>query len=75
MGLRQSHIAEFLRQVQSKVRRATVEPGAAVGAITAQRIGEPGTQMALKTFRFAVVASVNITQGVPGLKEIISAIK
>ncbi|RVE54554.1 hypothetical protein evm_000675 [Chilo suppressalis] len=36
-------------------------------------IGEPGTQMTLKTFHFAGVASMNITQGVPRVKEIINA--
>lgn len=39
--------------------------GTAVGALGAQSIGEPGTQMTLKTFHFAGVASMNITQGVP----------
>ncbi len=39
--------------------------GTAVGALCAQSIGEPGTQMTLKTFHFAGVASMNITQGVP----------
>lgn len=39
--------------------------GTPVGAIAAQSIGEPGTQMTLKTFHFAGVASMNITQGVP----------
>ena len=34
--------------------------GTAVGAICAQSIGEPGTQMTLKTFHFAGVASMNI---------------
>lgn len=50
-----------------------IEPGTAVGAIAAQSIGEPGTQMTLKTFHFAGVASMNITLGVPRLKEIINA--
>lgn len=72
-GLRRSHVKEFLRHVQAKVRKATVEPGTAVGAIGAQSIGEPGTQMTLKTFHFAGVASMNITLGVPRLKEIINA--
>jgi DNA-directed RNA polymerase III subunit RPC1 len=36
--------------------RARIEPGTAVGAIAAQSIGEPGTQMTLKTFHFAGVA-------------------
>ena len=34
--------------------------GSAVGAVCAQSIGEPGTQMTLKTFHFAGVASMNI---------------
>ncbi|XP_023347437.1 DNA-directed RNA polymerase III subunit RPC1, partial [Eurytemora carolleeae] len=38
-------------------------------------LGEPGTQMTLKTFHFAGVASMNITLGVPRIKEIINASK
>jgi DNA-directed RNA polymerase III subunit RPC1 len=46
-----------------------------VGALGAQSIGEPGTQMTLKTFHFAGVASMNVTLGVPRIKEIINASK
>lgn len=46
-----------------------------MGALAAQSIGEPGTQMTLKTFHFAGVASMNITQGVPRIVEIINATK
>ncbi len=46
-----------------------------MGALGAQSIGEPGTQMTLKTFHFAGVASMNITLGVPRIKEIINATK
>lgn len=53
--------------------RAKLEPATAVGAICAQSIGEPATQMTLKTFHFAGVASMNITQGVPRIKELINA--
>ncbi|KAL3249757.1 hypothetical protein MRX96_055951 [Rhipicephalus microplus] len=52
-----------------------MEPATAVGAVCAQSIGEPATQMTLKTFHFAGVASMNITQGVPRIKEIINASK
>jgi DNA-directed RNA polymerase III subunit RPC1 len=38
-------------------------------------LGEPSTQMTLKTFHFAGVASMNITEGVPRIKEIINAVK
>ncbi len=65
----------FLKVCQEKYQRATIEPGTAVGAIGAQSIGEPGTQMTLKTFHFAGVASMNITLGVPRIKEIINASK
>ncbi|EAT37385.1 AAEL010617-PA [Aedes aegypti] len=65
----------FLTQVRNKYNKAITEPGTAVGALAAQSIGEPGTQMTLKTFHFAGVASMNITQGVPRIVEIINATK
>jgi len=68
-------INKFLEQCIYKYSRAKVEPGTAVGAIGAQSIGEPGTQMTLKTFHFAGVASMNVTLGVPRIKEIINASK
>jgi len=52
-----------------------IEPGTAVGALGATSIGEPSTQMTLKTFHFAGVASMNITLGVPRIREIINASK
>ena len=71
-----------LKQLQAFTDRAIsrymlkkTEPGTAVGAVGAQSIGEPGTQMTLKTFHFAGVASMNVTLGVPRIKEIINAAK
>ena len=49
--------------------------GSTVGAFGAQSIGEPGTQMTLKTFHFAGVAAMNVTLGVPRIREIINASK
>ena len=47
-----------------------------VGAIAAQSIGEPATQMTLNTFHFAGVGSKsNVTRGVPRLKELINVSK
>jgi DNA-directed RNA polymerase III subunit RPC1 len=63
----------FLRLCLRKFQKSKVEPGHAVGAVGAQSIGEPGTQMTLKTFHFAGVAGMSITQGVPRIKEIINA--
>ncbi|KAH9411886.1 RNA polymerase Rpb1 [Ordospora pajunii] len=64
----------FAAEVSRKIVQMIVEPGTTVGAIAGQSIGEPGTQMTLKTFHFAGVASMNITLGVPRLKEIINAV-
>jgi DNA-directed RNA polymerase beta' subunit len=47
----------------SKKDKKSFVAGTAVGALCEQSIGEPGTQMKLKTFHFADVASINITQG------------
>jgi len=68
-------LINFLALCWKKYLRAKVEPGTTVGALGAQSIGEPGTQMTLKTFHFAGVASMNVTLGVPRIKEIINAAK
>lgn len=68
-----SQLTSFINLCWQKYNRARVEPGTAVGAICAQSVGEPATQMTLKTFHFAGVASMNITQGVPRIKELINA--
>ncbi|CAO2831975.1 unnamed protein product [Amaranthus hypochondriacus] len=65
----------FLDACISRLRLKEIEAGTAIGAIGAQSIGEPGTQMTLKTFHFAGVASMNVTLGVPRIKEIINASK
>jgi DNA-directed RNA polymerase III subunit RPC1 len=65
----------FIKLCLDKYAKAHVEAGHAVGAVGAQSIGEPGTQMTLKTFHFAGVAGMSITQGVPRIKEIINASK
>ncbi|MEM4325701.1 MAG: DNA-directed RNA polymerase subunit A' [Candidatus Pacearchaeota archaeon] len=52
-----------------------LEPGEAIGLITAQSFGEPSTQMVLRTFHFAGVTEMQITQGLPRLIEIFDARK
>jgi DNA-directed RNA polymerase III subunit RPC1 len=74
-GISDQDMQQFLFRCWDKYRKAVVNPGEAVGAVAAQSIGEPGTQMTLKTFHFAGVASMNITLGVPRIKEIINAVK
>lgn len=59
----------------SLYNKAKVEPGQAVGIITAQSIGEPGTQMTLRTFHFAGIKERNVTLGLPRLIELVDARK
>ncbi|OAF71957.1 hypothetical protein A3Q56_00278, partial [Intoshia linei] len=68
-----SHVYDFVQICLKKYQNAIIQPGTAIGAIGAQSIGEPATQMTLKTFHFAGVAAMNITLGVPRIKEIINA--
>ena len=47
-----------------------VRPGTAVGVIAAQSIGEPGTQLTMRTFHSGGVAGADITHGLPRVEEI-----
>ncbi|MHC1594242.1 MAG: DNA-directed RNA polymerase subunit A'' [Methanotrichaceae archaeon] len=63
------------RQVVEDFDRAQVVPCEAVGVVAAQSIGEPGTQMTMRTFHYAGVAEINVTLGLPRLIEIVDARK
>jgi DNA-directed RNA polymerase II subunit RPB1 len=59
-------------RIRQRFYEALVNPGEMVGAIAAQSIGEPATQMTLNTFHLAGVAEKsNVTRGVPRLKELL----
>jgi len=64
-----------LGEVKERFNRAIVAPGEMVGSIGAQSIGEPATQMTLNTFHLAGFSGMNVTLGVPRLKEIINVAK
>ena len=55
--------------------KARIDPYEAAGITTAQSIGEPGTQMTMRTFHYAGVATVNVTQGLPRIIEVVDARK
>mmetsp|Transcript_1747 Transcript_1747/g.6542 ORF Transcript_1747/g.6542 Transcript_1747/m.6542 type:complete len:1342 (+) Transcript_1747:2667-6692(+) len=74
-GIRRNQVERLVASMKNKVLKSSIEPGTTVGAIGATSIGEPATQMTLKTFHFAGVASMNITLGVPRITEIINASK
>lgn len=52
-----------------------IEPGEPSGIVAAQSIGEPGTQMTMRTFHYAGVAEINVTLGLPRLIEILDVRK
>ncbi len=54
-------------------RRSIVALGQAVGTVAAQAIGEPGTQLTMRTFHIGGVAGSDITQGLPRVEEIFEA--
>ncbi len=64
-----------VKEYQKEFKRTQVDAGEAVGIIAAQSIGEPGTQMTLRTFHYAGVAELDVTLGLPRLIEIIDARK
>uniref|UniRef100_A0A8C3N8R1 DNA-directed RNA polymerase subunit n=1 Tax=Geospiza parvula TaxID=87175 RepID=A0A8C3N8R1_GEOPR len=63
----------LLGEIESKFNQA--HPGEMVGALAAQSLGEPATQMTLNTFHYAGVSAKNVTLGVPRLKELINISK
>lgn len=68
-------LEEIINQVSADYEHARVEPCEAVGVVAAQSIGEPGTQMTMRTFHYAGVAEINVTLGLPRLIEIVDARK
>jgi DNA-directed RNA polymerase subunit A' len=68
-------VDEVVEQAVENYKRALIEPGEAAGIVSAQSIGEPGTQMTLRTFHFAGVREQNVTLGLPRLIEIVDARK
>jgi DNA-directed RNA polymerase subunit A' len=78
--LSDSHLTEdgasnVIDKVMESIDYATVEPGEASGIVAAQSIGEPGTQMTLRTFHFAGVKERDVTLGLPRLMELVDARK
>ena len=68
-------VDETVVEAIENYKRALVEPGEAAGIVSAQSIGEPGTQMTLRTFHYAGVREQNVTLGLPRLIEIVDARK
>jgi len=74
-NLNKEQIKKVLDYLIEQYDAAKINPGEAIGIITAESFGEPGTQMTLNVFHFAGVAEVSVTQGLPRLIEILDARK
>lgn len=68
-------LAKILENVELSYAQAKVHPGECVGLVSAESIGEPGTQMTLNTFHFAGVSEMSVTTGLPRIIEIFDARK
>lgn len=73
-------LAEFVEknpklkeEVEKNYEMSKVDPGEAIGIVTAQSVGEPGTQLTMRTFHYAGVIEMNVTLGLPRVIEIVDA--
>jgi len=66
---------QIAKAVETRYLDTRVDPLDPVGTVSAQSIGEPGTQMTMNTFHYAGVAEIDVTQGLPRLIELVDARK
>ena len=74
-NLTDDELKTLVLKVKEAYEREEVEPGESVGTIAAQSVGEPGTQMTMRTFHYAGVVELNVTLGLPRLIEVVDARK
>ena len=66
-------LKDIISRALPEYEKNLVDPSEACGIVGAQSIGEPGTQMTMRTFHYAGVAEINVTLGLPRLIEIVDA--
>jgi DNA-directed RNA polymerase subunit A" len=69
--LKEKDREKFLNYLKEKYEELKVHPGEAVGIIAAQSLGEPGTQLTLRTKHFAGAAEVSVGSGIQRVEEIV----
>ncbi|AKU06498.1 MULTISPECIES: DNA-directed RNA polymerase subunit A'' [Haloferax] len=74
-GVSFEQAGEIAQAVEARYLDTRVDPLDPVGTVSAQSIGEPGTQMTMNTFHYAGVAEIDVTQGLPRLIELVDARK
>ncbi len=68
-------LKKIMQAIEDEYDSSQAVPGECVGIVSAESIGEPGTQMTLNTFHFAGVAEMNVTTGLPRLIEVLDGRK
>ena len=71
----EEQLEKVVEAVTERYEETRIDPLEPVGTVSAQSIGEPGTQMTMNTFHYAGVAEIDVTQGLPRLIEIVDARK
>ncbi|MFH0816009.1 MAG: DNA-directed RNA polymerase subunit A'' [Methanobacteriota archaeon] len=66
-------LRKVLKAVDERFQEHKMDPHESIGIVSAQSIGEPGTQMTMRTFHYAGVAEISVTLGLPRLIEIVDA--
>ncbi len=74
-GLYVEEVEAIIDETIKRYQQSITEPGEPVGTVAAQSLGEPSTQMTLRTFHYAGVREYNVTLGLPRLIEIVDARK
>ena len=69
----ESKLKDIVSRAIGDYKKNLIDPSEACGIVGAQSIGEPGTQMTMRTFHYAGVAEINVTLGLPRLIEIVDA--
>src|SRR3989454_5480778 len=73
LKLSKKRLLEVLQKICEKFDLHVIDANESAGIVSAQSIGEPGTQMTMRTFHYAGVAEMNVTLGLPRLIEIVDA--
>lgn len=71
--LERPKLKKVVQMASEMYARHRIDATEACGIVGAQSIGEPGTQMTMRTFHYAGVAEINVTLGLPRLIEIVDA--
>ncbi len=73
LKLNKEDLQKVVERVWERYESHLIDPNESCGIVSAQSIGEPGTQMTMRTFHYAGVAEMNVTLGLPRLIEIVDA--